>query len=155
MERYDEEIYFGRKSPWSGIQDHFINPGDGNTGLRKVLIADIGNPANVFLRRAGPDNVPHDHFPPQPLEIGQNVGHIAWQAYEGGDGDRWGARLAQVNVRYQGPGRGSFHILTSGVERLVVDADGRLDISGCADEQGRVPVCVNGRKGWLMIQWEA
>lgn len=146
---YDEEIYFGKKTPW---YDFFIDPGEA-THLRKLIASDQGNPGQIFIRRAGPDGAdPTNGFTrPEELQVGQNVGHIAWFGY---NGEGWGNRLAQIHCRYQGRDSGSIHLTTAGIERMVITENGRLDLSGLADGDGNVKVIVEGRKGRIKIEWE-
>ena len=155
IKHYGEEIYAGLETFWSSVADFFIDPGE-KLQVRKLTLRDQGNPGQILLGRAGPDNVDPTNgtfVRPQTPEVGQNMGHMAWQAYQL-DEEQFGERLAQIHCRYQGSGRGSLHLTTSGVERICLTDDGYLDVSGLADDNESIRVIVNGRKGRIDIKWE-
>lgn len=157
IKKYAEEIYAGLETAWSAVAEFFIAPGK-YTQIRKLMLSDQGNPGQLFFRRAGPDGVdPTQGFTrPESLEAGQNVGHIAWVAYEA-DEDGFGDRLAQIYCRYRFRGAGSLHFQTSGTDRLVITEDGILDVSGIvlSDFRGEyIPVQSYGHKGKVRVEWE-
>ena len=160
IKNYDEEIYAGFETAWSKVADYLMQPGQG-LQARKFWALDQGNPGQLFIGRAGPDGAdptaknpdgsPHFTVPVQ-VEPNQNVGHIAWLAYQE---DGWSERLTQIHTRFRGPNRGSLHFSTSGAERLILTEDGRLDVSGLTDDNESIKVVCNGRRGKIKIEWEA
>ena len=157
-EFYNQDLLAGREADWTGVSDFYVDPGDGKVKVRALLSGDIGNPGQIFLRRVGPDGVPFDYVKngakPEILQFNQNIGHIAWQAYEGVDLGFPAERNAQIYTRYRGFAKGALHLQTSGEDRLIIDEYGLLDLTGVASPDGTVPVVVNGRKGRLAIQWD-
>ena len=151
IKRYGEEIYAGLETAWSLVADFFISPGK-YLQVRKLMVRDQGNPGQIIIGRAGPDGAdPTKGFTkPVGVEPTQNVGHIAWIAYQD---EGFGERLAQIHCRFQGNNRGSLHFSTSGQERVAITEDGFLDLTGLQSEAGGIKVMVDGKKGILPIQW--
>ena len=171
FEVHDREVFMGRTAIWTGVYDFYLDPKDAQVRVRKLMASEIGNPGQIFLRRAGPDNVPHDWAlsapdrQPARLLMGQNIGHIAWQGYEGPE-DGWPfERNAQIFGRYWGLGVGSLHLETSGQERVVLEPEGVLAFPGVPTEYqtligagdprefARIRVrLADGRLGWIRVE---
>jgi hypothetical protein len=161
-ENYNRDMYFGRQTCCAEVQDFAYDLNDFAVKARKIKVADIGNPGQLFLRRAGPDNAPYDSEPGQ-LSPGANIGHIAWQARTASG---WDGRNAQIYARAVGrqtpsTSAGSLHFATtpSGttdpVDRLVIEADGTLNLAGVPFDGDKVRVRLpDGSLGWIVVKRE-
>lgn len=125
----DHSLRAGRQDQGTNdIQDFRISS-DGWLHARQLKVASIGNPSQIFMRRAGPDGAEYN-AEPERCDPGQNIGHIAWQANEG-PGNGWSHRNAQIYARRGvDAGEGSLHFQTSGKERMVIGAEGSVTLYG-------------------------
>lgn len=146
-EYVEHDLRAGRKDQSrDDIQDFKVERDNWSVRMRKLLIQEVGNPGQILCGRMGPDNAEYNHESPKEPRIGENLCHIAWRAWNEDDG--WpDARVAQLYVRYQGRGKGSMHLQTSGEDRIIIHADGRLEYNGpeLRDQTGLyIPITVNG-----------
>lgn len=151
----DHDLRAGRKDQSrDDIQDFKVERENWAVRARKVMIQEVGNPAQILMGRMGPDNAEYNHDTPREPGIGHNLGHIAWRAWNEDEG--WpDNRVGQLYVRYQGRSRGSMHFQTSGEDRLVIHANGQLELHGplLSDEKGAyLPVFVNTQMRKLRIE---
>jgi hypothetical protein len=164
-ERLHEDVYLGRRTQFDAIQDFYFDLNDVALKARKVYVGDVGDPPDLALRRAGPDNAPFDAQPGQ-LEPGTNIGTIYWQARTP---TGWDERNAQIYAVAQGvqtstTAGGSLHLATTPLagapyprDRLVIEPDGTLYLAGVpveeTDSGARVRVRLpSGRLGWLRVE---
>jgi hypothetical protein len=155
FEVHNREIFMGRPAIWTGVYDFYLDPKDAQVRVRKLMASEIGNPGQIFLRRAGPDNVAYDHFPPEAILVGQNIGHIAWQGYEGTEVGWPAERNAQIYARYAGRGKGALILQTSGEDRLMIGENGELNLNTMVFEDGHglyIPLTLNGVARKLRIE---
>lgn len=166
-----EEVYMGRERPWSQVSD-FLVPADGDgVIIAKLRMNEIGNPSQIMMGRAGPDNVPYNYGRPEALPPGSTIGHIHFRGYEGHSsqgGREFGRRSAQIYSRYWKDAAGSLHFAVrrgggDGPDEnmddvLVIEPDGSLDFVGVPTRvkngQVQMRIKLGGRVGWLNLDLE-
>lgn len=141
FEVLDQDVVFGRSDQvWGGTTDFEFDHDEPSLKIRKLFLRDIGDPPDIGLGRAGPDNVPYTHFPPQAVTPGQNLGTLYWQGYLGTTLG-WHQRSAQIYARFWENTGGSLHLATSNgdvsgapdagmQDRIVIEKDGTLSLPG-------------------------
>ncbi len=153
-EYVDHDLRAGRKDQSrDDLQDFKVSHEDGWAQVRKIKVAEIGNPSQIFLRRAGPDGAEYNHDAPEDCHMGANIGHIAWQAYN--SDTQWDERNAQIYARNAGRGKASMHFQTCGEDRFVIHPNGQLEYNGPTSQDGNgeyIPILVNNQSRKLRIE---
>lgn len=154
-EYVDHDLRAGRKDQSrDDIQDFKVEQDNWAVRARKVMIQEVGNPAQILMGRMGPDNAEYNHDTPVEPTIGQNLGHIAWRAWNEDEG--WpDGRVTQIYTRYGGRGSGALHFQTSGEDRFVIHPNGQLQYSGPTSQDGDgeyIPIIVNNQSKKLYIR---
>jgi len=108
-------------------------------------VHEIGNPGQINIARIGPDNVNFNHFPPAPVLQNQTLGHISFSGYLGTDLGL-SERCAQIHSRYVANGRGTLTLSTSLQDRITIDENGTLDLTGCQSSDGKVHIKIGDRE---------
>jgi hypothetical protein len=160
------QLLVGRTDAWPGAPDFFcrqsstqasvvnhpLADGSPKCYARSLVLGDIGDPPDLVLRRAGPDNADYTASP-APVPAGTFLGGLYWQAWGGrcepGQYGYWSgcggngrtAVIYSLTVGAQtGSSRaGSLHLATTPLEnngtpldRLVLSDDGRVIINTLA-----------------------
>ena len=152
-------VLAGRKDSWAGAPDFFCRQSDSHSDVlhpladgtpkcyaKGMVLADIGDPPDLVLRRAGPDGAAYNSKP-EPVSSGTALGTLYWQSWgarcEPGQFGYWSGcggngRTAQIYSRSVGEQTGqsragSLHLATtpagnngSPVDRLVLTSEGQI-----------------------------
>jgi hypothetical protein len=159
IQKFDRHLLWGRTDAWEGAPDFFCRQSESHSDVihpladgtpkcyaKGMVLGDIGDAPDLVLRRAGPDDAPHNAGP-QPVSEGTSLGTLYWQAWgercEPGKHGFWSGcggngRTAQIYSRTAGEQTatsraGSLHLATTPVgnngepqDRLVITPDGRI-----------------------------
>lgn len=88
-----DDVWFGEmRANSGGVPDFRWDDANKKLKTRSLVLAELGDPVDIALRRTGPDNAPTHHTPVQPLAPGRTTLAILYGQALGENGDFEGRR---------------------------------------------------------------